>query len=108
MIYFLLKVSVLFAFAKRKILLAANNFVKKAYDNDFSINTCRKRYTSTIMQLPSDEYYHFSKYIFKEIFLFTNFIVHLINVYSAIYKQRLFSKNYTYLKREMKLIMHLF
>ena len=59
MIYFLLKVSVLFAFANRKTLLAANNFVKKAYDNDFSITTCRKRYTSTIMQLPSDEYYHF-------------------------------------------------
>ena len=37
MIYFLLKVSVLFAFANRKTLLAANNFVKKAYDNDFSI-----------------------------------------------------------------------
>ena len=59
MIYFLIKVSVLFAFANRKTLLAANNFVKKAYDNDFSITTCRKRYTSTIMQLPSDKYYHF-------------------------------------------------
>ena len=59
MIYFLLKVSVLFAFANRKTLLAANNFVKKAYDNDFSINTCRKRYTSTIMQLPSDKHNQF-------------------------------------------------
>ena len=55
MIYFLLKVSVLFAFAKRKTLLAANNFVKKAYYNDFSITTSRKRYTSAIMQLPFDK-----------------------------------------------------
>ena len=60
MIYFLIKVSVLFAFAqKEKTLLAANNFVKKAYNNDFCITTSRKRYTSTIMQLPSDKYYHF-------------------------------------------------
>ena len=59
MIYFLIKVSVLFAFAqKEKTLLAANNFVKKAYD-DFCITTSRKRYTSTIMQLPSDKHNHF-------------------------------------------------
>ena len=38
MIYFPLKVSVPFAFTKRKkTLLAANNFAKKSYDNDFSI-----------------------------------------------------------------------
>ena len=59
MIYFLIKVSVLFAFAqKEKTLLAANNFVKKAYD-DFCITTSRKRYTSTIMQLPSDKHNQF-------------------------------------------------
>ena len=56
MIYFLIKVTSLFAFAqKEKTLLAANNFVKKAYYNDFSITTSRKRYTSAIMQLPFDK-----------------------------------------------------
>ena len=60
MIYFLIKVSVLFAFAqKEKTLLAANNFVKKAYD-DFCITTSRKRYTSTMIHLPSKKHNHFS------------------------------------------------
>ena len=59
MIYFLIKVNVLFAFAqKEKTLLAANNFVKKEYD-DFCITTSRKRHTSTIMQLPSDKHNQF-------------------------------------------------